>query len=84
MLGKHRNELAGKPVEVVLAYLDCFDELVSLRLDEGNISGVPTFSQFYEECQRTLEMNRQNLGSAYEETAFLNALLDAYGYPGRF
>ncbi len=80
MLDEHREELSKKSVNVVLAYLDCYDEFISLRWDEGDFESICDFSHFYNNCLENWKMFFKDL----TEEQYLNDLLGQYGYAPRF
>ena len=80
MLKRHLEELSTKPVEIVLAYMECYDEFASALFDEGDWKSICDFGHFYDNCQE----NWQDSYPTYTEGQFLNDLLDQYGCPPRF
>ncbi len=80
MLDEIRVELSTKPVEIVLAYMDCYDEFVSLRWDEGDFESICDFSHFYRNAMENWAM----FEPTSSECQYLNGLLREYGYEPRF
>lgn len=75
-----RLKLSMKPKGVILAYMDCYTEMVALRMDECARDDICDFDHFFNNCQENWHM----FGPKQSEGQYLNGLLKEYGFDPRF
>lgn len=75
-----RQTLSKKSKELILAYLDCYTEMVALNMDEGTREDICDFDHFFHNCQENWHL----FYKAVTEEESLNVLLREYGFDPRF